>query len=195
MRTRDAKKEALIREQALVMIVKEGFDGFSMQKLAKIANVSPATLYIYFTNKEDLLHQLYNDVQRTFTAVSLDGFDPQINFAEGLRIQWKNRLMFIEEYPHHFQFMEQFRNSPLINHDAVDYSEFKTTMRAFVRNSINTQQIAPITPEVFWAIAFGPFYALVKFHLQHKSITDKPFQLTAEQMSSALAMVLKALQL
>ena len=42
------------------MIVKEGFDGLSMQKLAKAANVSPATIYLYFKNREDLLNQLYN---------------------------------------------------------------------------------------------------------------------------------------
>ena len=82
MRTRNIQKEATIREKALEMIVKEGFDGFSMQKLAREANVSPATLYIYFVNKEDMLRQLYNEVQRTFTRVALDGFDPNVPFAE-----------------------------------------------------------------------------------------------------------------
>ena len=41
------------------MFVKGGFNGFSMQKLAKAANVSPATIYIYFKDKEDLIQQLY----------------------------------------------------------------------------------------------------------------------------------------
>jgi TetR/AcrR family transcriptional regulator, multidrug resistance operon repressor len=47
MRTRDEQKEITIREKALEMIVEQGFDGFSMQKLAKAAKVSPGTLYIY----------------------------------------------------------------------------------------------------------------------------------------------------
>ena len=54
MRTRDENKQDLIREKGLEMIVKEGFDGFSMQKLAKAAAVSPATLYIYFKNREEI---------------------------------------------------------------------------------------------------------------------------------------------
>ena len=59
MRLRDEAKEQSIREKALEMIVKEGFDGLSMQKLAKAAGVSPATIYIYFKDREDLILQLY----------------------------------------------------------------------------------------------------------------------------------------
>ena len=51
MRTRDEKKEHAIRRRALEIIVERGFDGFSMQKLAKAAGVSPATLYIYFKDR------------------------------------------------------------------------------------------------------------------------------------------------
>jgi len=46
MRSRDPKKEKAIRRKAMEMIVKDGFDGLSMQKLAKAAEVSPATIYI-----------------------------------------------------------------------------------------------------------------------------------------------------
>jgi len=48
MRTRDEAKEHAIRDKAIEMIVKVGFDGLSMQKLAKAAHVSPATIYLYF---------------------------------------------------------------------------------------------------------------------------------------------------
>ncbi|MBA4056563.1 MAG: TetR/AcrR family transcriptional regulator, partial [Marivirga sp.] len=63
MRTRDELKEQKIREKAIEMIVNEGFDGLSMQKLAKAANVSPATIYLYFKNREDLLNQLYISIE------------------------------------------------------------------------------------------------------------------------------------
>ena len=59
MRLRDEQKELLVRTKALELLVAEGFNGFSMHKLAKAANVSPATLYIYFQNKEDVTY--YSD--------------------------------------------------------------------------------------------------------------------------------------
>ena len=59
MRTRDENKELTIREKALEMAVKDGFDGLSMQKLARAAGVSPATIYIYFKDRDDLILQLW----------------------------------------------------------------------------------------------------------------------------------------
>ena len=56
MRTRDEAKEAAIRKKAMELIVLEGFDGLSMHKLAKSAGVSVATIYIYYKDREDLLH-------------------------------------------------------------------------------------------------------------------------------------------
>lgn len=194
MRTRDPKKEAIIREKALEMIVREGFDGFSMQKLAKEAAVSPATLYIYFVNKEDLLHQLYSDVQKTFAAVSLQAFDPALSFAEGLWRQWQNRLQYIEQYPVHFQFQEQFRNSPLINRNSLELSTFKKNMKAFVQNAFERGEIMRVEPELYWSIAYGPFYTLVKFHLSERSMLGEPFALTEERMRALHTLVLKALQ-
>jgi hypothetical protein len=46
MRTRDVNKERVIREKGIEMIVKEGFDGFSMQKLARAATF-PLLPFIY----------------------------------------------------------------------------------------------------------------------------------------------------
>jgi AcrR family transcriptional regulator len=59
MRTRDENKESAIRQKAIEMIVKKGFDGLSMQKLAKAADVSPATIYIYYKDRDDLIVQLW----------------------------------------------------------------------------------------------------------------------------------------
>src|SRR5207253_10591130 len=124
MRTRDENKESAIREKALEMIVSEGFDGLSMQKLAKAAGVSPATIYIYYKNREDLLNSLYNEVNQTFAREALKKFNPELSLEEGLWLQWKNRLKFILEYPTYFKFFEQFRNSPLINHKDIKSAEF-----------------------------------------------------------------------
>ena len=41
------KKEALLRA-TLSLVNESGFQGASMAKIAKMANVSPATIYLYF---------------------------------------------------------------------------------------------------------------------------------------------------
>lgn len=192
MRSRDEHKETAIREKALEMIVAEGFDGLSMQKLAREAGVSPATIYIYYKNREDLLNSLYNYVQSKFTEVSLKNFNPGLSLSEGLWIQWKNRLKFILEYPVHFSFFEQFRNSPLINHKDIDKSEFKENMKQFVLNAMENKELLKMEPEIFWSVAYGAFYSLAKFHVTKITMMGNNFSLTEDKLKDVHAMILKA---
>src|SRR5450432_1055936 len=112
MRTRDENKERSIREKALQMIVKEGLKGFSMQKLARAAGVSPATIYIYFKNKEDLVLQLCREAGEKMVDITLKNFEPSMSFSEGLRVQWINRVKYCMKYPEQMDFLEQLRHSP-----------------------------------------------------------------------------------
>jgi len=194
MRTRDESKENAIRENAIEMIVNDGFDGLSMQKLAKASGISPATIYIYFKNREDMLNKVYMYVQKTFFEVALDGFNPDLSFETGLWMQWKNRLKFINEYPKYFRFQEQFRNSPLINSENVNVAEFKLSMRRFVKNAIMREEIKRMEPEIFWSVAYGTFYTLVKFHINEKNIMGNNFKLTEPKLKQAFDMVVAALR-
>ncbi len=194
MRTRDEQKEEAIREKALEMFVKQGFDGLSMQKLAKAANVSPATIYIYYENREDLLRSLYNHVSDTFNQEALKGFDPDLSLEEGLWVQWKNRMRFIVNYPYYFQFFEQFRNSPLINHKEIRNLKFKENMSDFVKNAVKRGEMAKMEPELFWSLAYGSFYAILKFHLQEKKMMNEAFKLTDAKLKALLKMVVEALK-
>jgi len=196
VRARDPKKEQAIREKALAMIVKEGFDGLSMHKLAKAAGVSPATIYIYFRDREDLILRLYGEVSRNMTAFTLDGFDPGASFREGLKVQWINRARFCLKHPMEAHFMEQVRFSPL--HDrAIRYMDptFMEAMRAFVKGAIKRNELIRIPVEVYWSVAFAPLYQLVKFHKHGKGMpgTEK-FVLDEKTMQLTLELVLKALQ-
>jgi TetR/AcrR family transcriptional repressor of multidrug resistance operon len=194
MRIRDEQKEAAVREKAIEMIVKEGFDGMSMQKLAKAADVSPATLYLYFKNREDMVNQLYLETEKRFYESSLKGFDPEMSFEEGLWHQWKTRFKNISEDPLGFRFMEQFKHSPLINRASMYGSPFKEAMSKFVHNAIKRKELVEIPRETYWALAYGPFYTLIKFHLDQKSFAGTEFKLTDHKLKQAFQQVLKSLQ-
>jgi AcrR family transcriptional regulator len=194
MRPKDENKEALIREKAIEMIVQEGFDGLSMQKLAKAANLSASTIYIYFKSREDMLNQLYIAVDEIFSREILKNFDPEMSFEEGLWLQWKNRYRYIQKYPLHYHFSEQFRNSPLIKHPDIKETSFRTALQQFVKNAVQRKEIIELPTEIFWSVAYGPFYILMKFHLQQSSMAGKPFSLSEQKMKQAFQLVLKALQ-
>ncbi|MEO5591631.1 MAG: TetR/AcrR family transcriptional regulator [Chitinophagaceae bacterium] len=194
MRTRDDNKIQAIRQKAVDLIVRQGFDGFSMQKLAKAASVSPATLYIYYKDREDLIMQLWADAFRDMAEATLKNFNPNMSFSEGLRVQWMNRAKFCMKHPQQMTFMEQLRHSPLQEKAlCMIRGSFKDTMTAFVLNAIKRNELVKVQIEVYWSIAFAPMYNLVKFHLEGTSIGGKKFTLTEKVMNEALALVIKAL--
>ncbi|GAB3516862.1 TetR/AcrR family transcriptional regulator [Emticicia fontis] len=195
MRYRDEHKELLVKEKAIEMIVTEGLDGFSMQKLAKEANVSPATLYIYYRDKEDLLYQLgYEEATRLADTILKD-FDPEMGFEEGLRIQWRNRADYWLESPVKATFLEQLKHSPLRARVFETLSmEFANALGRFVHKAIENEEILPTTPEVFWSLAYAPLYNLLRFHTEGTSLAGRPFQFSDEVMWETFGLVIKALK-
>jgi AcrR family transcriptional regulator len=194
MRTRDEQKEKAIREKALHMIVKDGIEGFSMHKLAKAANVSPGTLYIYFKDKEDLILELCKEAGEKMAAITLTGFDPSMSFAEGLKVQWTNRAKYCLEHPEQVHFLEQMRHSPQ-QEKLMDMMNgtFKMAMEEFVANAIKRKELVKVPVEVYWSIAFAPLYNLVKFHMTGKSIGGNKFILSDKIMKETFELALKAL--
>jgi len=195
MRTRDENKERSIRDKALQMIVKEGLKGFSMQKLARAAGVSPATIYIYFKNKEDLVVQLCREAGEKMADITLKHFEPSMSFSEGLRIQWINRIKYCMKYPEQMHFLEQLRHSHYSDKLTEMMGEkFKTAMANFVSNAIKRKELVKVPVEVYWSIAFAPLYNLVKFHMTGKNLGGSRFVLTEKIMRETLELVLKALR-
>lgn len=196
MRTRDEQKELTIRKKAIEMIVEQGFDGFSMQKLAKAANVSPGTLYIYFKDRDDLIIQLWEAEMKRMADYILKNFDPEASFEEGLKVQWMNRARYLIENPSSMQFMEQIKYSPYhhVSLSRMD-SNFQDMMRKFVQNAIRRKELVKLPIEVYWSMAFAPLYQLVKMHITGRGIhgTDK-FVLDEKTMNMTLKLVLKALR-
>ncbi len=195
MRVRDENKERLIKQKAMEMIVKHGFDGLSMQKLAKVAKVSPATIYIYFKDREDLIEQIAIEEVNNMTALTLKGFSPTMSFEKGLKKQWQNRADYWMNNPLHARFMEQVRFSPIgfKVHKKVK-KEFADIMHQFVSNAIKNNELNPMKTEIFWSVAYAPLYQLIKFHLDGKGLRHDAFELDKKILNQTFKLVIKALQ-
>jgi AcrR family transcriptional regulator len=195
MRARDPKKERAIRDKALDTIVRHGFDGLSMQRLARDVGVSPATIYIYFEDRDDLILSLYREESRRMAEATLQGFDPGMSLAEGLRVQWKNRARYCLENPREAHFLEQIRHSPFHAHeDTAKGRDFVEAMRAFCRGAIERGELVRVPVEVYWSVAFAPLYQLVKFHVSGRGLSGTPrFSLDEKLMDQTLDLVVRAL--
>jgi hypothetical protein len=194
MRIRDEQKIELIRQKAMEMIVEDGFDGLSMQKLAKAASVSPATIYIYFKDRDDLIRQISISEVNTMINATFIGFNPQMPFAKGLKIQWENRARYWMDHPQRAKFMEQIRHSPMgAEIFQTVKKEFSSKMREFVHRGMENKEVVKLPIEVYWSIAFAPLYQLIKFHNDGHGLHHEPFTLNKKILHQTLKYVIKAL--
>lgn len=149
MRYKDeAKKDAIIK--ATVKLVNEiGFVSSSVAKIAKEAQVSPATIYIHYENKEDLLISTYVDIKQRLSEAILKNFDNSRPVRDIMRTFWFQAFAFISNYPEEFQYTEQFANSAYSS--LVDKREVDRY--------------------------FEPMVAVVQLGIQRKIIKDVPFEI------------------
>lgn len=161
MRVKDDKKqEALFR--ATIKVVNEiGFAASSVSKIAGEAGVSPATLYVYYKNKEDLIVSTYLEIKRDMGAVALQSVDEKDPVRDILHQVWRNIFSYVSANREEFRFTEQFANSPyreLVNKEEVEQS-FLPLIRT-VQRGIDEKILKNVSFDILAAFMFFPIFIL-----------------------------------
>jgi TetR/AcrR family transcriptional repressor of multidrug resistance operon len=194
MRTRDTNKEEIVKQKALEMLVSQGVEGFGMNRLAKECGISVATLYIYYSDKEDLIRKIGIEIGQKFFNEMLTDFSPEMSFVDGLRQQWKNRSQYAINFVLETICFELLKHSTYGDAILAEItSDFRQEMTKFITNSIKNKQLIPVSFEVFWSIAYGSLYSLLELHREGKSMSGKTFVFTKEINDEAFSLVIKAL--
>ena len=90
MRTKDDKKQEALFLATIKLVNEIGFPATSVAKIAKAAGVSPATLYVYFKNKEDLLISTFIEIKLDMGMAMLEGVDEKKPLYDIFRQVWGN---------------------------------------------------------------------------------------------------------
>jgi len=112
------KRTALLKA-TLALINNGGIQEASMAKIAKQANVSPATIYLYFENKQDLVNQLYLEVKTEFTSKAFLQYDAKAPTKKSFEQIWFNMAHFKLYQNEEAAFLSQCDNTPLIDQETL----------------------------------------------------------------------------
>jgi TetR/AcrR family transcriptional repressor of multidrug resistance operon len=195
MRTRNIDKVQLVKQKAIELIVKNGLEGFSMNKLARACNVSVATLYIYYKDRDDLIIKVAVEEGRLMGDAMIKDFDPESPFEQGLRKQWENRYNYMIANPIMSLFFDQLRSSSYQQEFLSSFLKgFQVVVGKFMHNVIERGEIEAIPFEVYWSVAFAPLYNLIRFETEGQSMGGKPFKMTDEILWKTFDLVVKALK-
>jgi AcrR family transcriptional regulator len=103
-----------IKEAVVRLTLEEGFHGTSVSKIAKMAGVSPATVYIYFENKENMLHDIYSEYSEDIYDYLLDSINRDMQGRQQIATLIQSYYNYILENKEIFSFVEQFSNCPCL---------------------------------------------------------------------------------
>lgn len=195
MRIRNNDKVQLVKQKAIELIVQDGLEGFSMNKLAKACSISVATLYIYYKDRDDLILKIAMEEGMIMAKAIMKDFSPDMPFEDGLRVQWYNRYQYTKAKPLLNSFFEQLRTSSYQEEFLASFlSVFKVNMGKFMQNIFERGEIESMPFEVYWSIAFAPLYNLIRFNNEGQSMSGKPFVMTDQILWQTFDLVIKALK-
>jgi len=165
MRTRDQSKYDAIMRTAIQLINTLGFDGISISKIAKKAKVSPATIYIYFKNRDDLFSKLYVDIRNKMSQGALQGLQDEMTIEQTFKSIWYNSFTYNLNHSECLVFREQFEQTSMMKNIKENEFESYRYVRNLLQRGIEENIIKNYPLPILTAFAFIPLITLLKFHL------------------------------
>ena len=190
MRTKDDEKESALFEATVKLVNEIGFASSSVSKIAREAGVSPATIYVYYKNKEDLLVSTYIAIKLDLSKALLRDFNDNLPIRDTLRNVWFNMFEYISNNLEYYKFVEQFSNSPfscLVNKQEVE--QYFVPLVKVLQSGIEQKIIKNVNFDILTAFMYHPITILANPGL------CQDFELNAENIETAFTLAWDAIKL
>ncbi|MEJ6348943.1 TetR/AcrR family transcriptional regulator [Holzapfeliella sp. He02] len=186
MRKKDNKKIEAIKQAVIELSRQEGLSNLTTARIAKRAGVSPATIYLNYEDKTDLLSKVYQEVK-----VKLEGnLKSVINTDTSLEDQIVATLGFTVSQYKAYPDLATFMGLMWQNQDFLDDETVK------ISNTLNDS-----LKQLFERIKASPKYTNTSFEVLESFFTiptsilmRNHFELTEEEEQQVISMVIKAIQ-
>ncbi len=117
MKPKDEGKIDEIFTATLALVKEYGLAGITMSMIAKKAGFATGTVYIYFSNKDELILKLFDKCANDYAKDYFAGYDPSSPFKVAFHTIWMNMLRYSIERFDELVFIEQCFHSPFISEE------------------------------------------------------------------------------
>jgi AcrR family transcriptional regulator len=167
------KRTALLKA-TLSLVNNGGIQGASMAKVAKIANVSPATIYLFFESKQDLVNQLYLDGKVSLAQAAFKDFDSDKPVKENFEKIWFNLIEFQLAHKEEASFLSQCGNTPMIDEETRQEGlQHFTPLFDLWSQGIKEGIVKDISPYLLYAFTIYPMAFLVNMECRELCALDE----------------------
>ena len=120
MRTKDYDKQQRIKDAMMQLVLRYGIDGTSVSKIAREANVSPATIYVYYDSKEAMLAEVFREYAHAPYGYVKERLHPDMPAGELVETVVRGYYAFAVEHKEVFSFVEQASRCPTLTGQVCD---------------------------------------------------------------------------
>jgi len=166
MRPKDQTKYNAIIKTSLELVKELGFTGISIAKIAKQANISPATIYIHFKNREDLFTKLYIKIRTDMSNGALRGVRENTDIEQVFKSMWINFFSHSLNHPDYLIYREKFEQTPMMENIKGEDFELYNSVKNLFQRGIKEHIIKDLPLPLLTSFAFVPIITLLNFHFE-----------------------------
>lgn len=189
-RNREEFRQEILNE-ARALFVKDGYEKFSMRRLAEQIKYTPTTIYRYFKDKDELLYAVCEDVAEFFLANLNRVKALYANPIDALREGMLCHLSLGFTNPAHFRVF--FFTKPDVYGTHEDFLEKKSVardsylaFRELVQSCIEAGQLRRMDPALLTMIFGGAIHGLISKRIFSMGLPAVDQKILAETMVDGL---------
>ena len=185
MRKKDDEKRNSIKKAVVEIILEQGMHGASISKIAKSAGVSPATVYIYYENKDEMLRDIYSEYAEDIFSHIISQLNSHMTGEQFIDSLIREYYSYITRHEEIYHFVEQFNFCPVLKqgcHSLAGPDTLDTMLIEYIDHGI----INDFDIKNIWGMLLYPI----------KAIANKPCgsQISPEeQLDEMITIIQKAL--
>ena len=183
MRYKDENKIKALHQAVIDVVIRDGYQDLSVSNIAKQAGVSPATLYIYYSDKKAMLGQVYLNIKGLIDAKLFANFDPLGDVEEQFKLLLRNYAEALNTYPQEALVMGVFNEKPDLIPDDMYQEGMKLShqIQKFYQHAVGVQKIRNVDPDFLIAYTFYPTNNIAQNRFkEHKLMTANDINLLIE---------------
>lgn len=124
MRKYDKEKDKRLKDALISLSAQEGLASLTTAKIAKKAGISPATIYLRYTSKEDLISRIYEEVKTELHSGIAEAISTEATTVDQLRALILFSIKKTVECPQESDFVRQASiNRSLLDEAAQNFVE------------------------------------------------------------------------
>jgi AcrR family transcriptional regulator len=173
-----SEKRQKILHATLAMIAEHGFHGAPIADIADRAGVGAGTIYRYFTTKDILITELFQQLHDKIYTRLLKGYEANKPLRERFVHLSTSLLHFFVANPLEFRFLEQYLSSPYSILFWQNLNQGKGEAGLFLYHRLFEEAVAQkimkdLSLNIFFALAFGPLLVMAREHILGFIVLDE----------------------